>query len=81
MQVNGLPLVLVNYSITELELLYFCVNISQFKHLLAKVDSDCTADNLAFTYIMKSKTEPVSARIKRLLDVLTAYLFNVYYKK
>ena len=39
--------------------------MSQFKHLLPKVDFECTADHIALTYIMKSKTEPGSARIKR----------------
>ena len=34
-----------NYSITELELLGLCVNISQFLHLLTKVDFDCTEDH------------------------------------
>ena len=34
----------VNWPVKELELLGLCVNISQFKHLLAKVDFDCTVD-------------------------------------
>ena len=58
-----------------------CININQFKHLLVKVDFDCTVDHLALTYIMKSKTEPASTRIKRLLEVLSAYSFNLYYIK
>ena len=56
----------------ELELLGLCVNINQLKHLLEKVDFDCTVDHLPLTYIIKSKTEPTSARIKRLLEVLSA---------
>ena len=28
---------------------------------------------------MKSKTEPTSARMKRLLEVPTAYIFNLYH--
>ena len=55
----------MNYSITELELLGICVNISQFKHILANVDFDYSVDHLAETYIMKSKTETASAIIKR----------------
>ena len=35
-----LPSAAVNYSIKELKLLDLCVNINQFKHLLAKVDFD-----------------------------------------
>ena len=50
-------------------------------NLLAKVDFDCTEDHLALTYIMKSKTELASARIKRLLEVLSAYSFNLYNMK
>ena len=46
-----------------------------------KVDFDCIVDHLALTYIMKSKTEPASTRIKRLLEVLNAYSFNLYYMK
>ena len=30
---------------------------------------------------MKSKTEPASATIKRLLEVLSTYSFNLYYLK
>ena len=52
----------------------------QFEHLLTKVCFDCTVDHLAPTYIMESKTEPTSARIKRLLEVI-AYSFNLYYMK
>ena len=41
-----LPPAAVNYSITEVELLGLCVNISQFKYQLAKVNIDCTVDHL-----------------------------------
>ena len=71
----------VNYSVIELELLGLCVNINQFKHLFTGVDFDCTVDNLALTYIMKSKPEAASAGIKRLLEIISAYSFNLYYMK
>ena len=48
---------------------------------LQRVDFDCTVDYLAMTYIMKSKPAPVNARIKRLLEVLSVYSFNLYYMK
>ena len=32
-------------------------------------------------HIMKSKMEPATNRIKRLLEVLSAYSFNLYYIK
>ena len=46
---NRFPPVAVNHLITELELLGLHVNIHQFKHLLAKVDFDCSVDHLAPT--------------------------------
>ena len=38
-------------------------------------------DHLAITHIMKSKMEPATNRIKRLLEVLGLYSFNLYYIK
>ena len=73
-----LPHAAVKYSITELELLSLCVNMSHFKHLLAKVDFECTVDHLALIYIMESKTQQASTRAKRLLEVLSAYSSNSF---
>ena len=36
---------------------------------------------MALVHILKSKTEPATARIKRLLEILSAYSFNLYYMK
>ena len=36
---------------------------------------------MAITCIMKSKMEPATNRIKRLLEVLSSYSFNLYYLK
>ena len=38
-------------------------------------------DHLALVHILKSKTEPAATRIKRLLEVLSMYSFNLYYVK
>ena len=46
-----------------------------------KVDFDAIVDHLALVHILKSKTEPATTRIKRLLGVLSAYSFNLYYMK
>ena len=69
------------YSITELELCGLAINIASFAHLLRKVDFDAVVDHLAITQIMRSKVEPATNRIKRLLEVLSAYSFNLYYIK
>ena len=50
-------------------------------HLLTKVDFDAVLDHLAIMHIMRSKVEPATARIKRLLEVLSSYSFNLYYIK
>ena len=55
-----------------------CLNISQFKHLLAKVDFDFKVDHLALIYIIKSNQKNKNSK---LLEVLSAYLFNLYYMK
>ena len=70
-----------NYSITELEMCGLAINISTFSHLLKRVDFDAVVDHLAITHIMKSKMEPATNRIKRLLEVLSSYSFNLYYIK
>ena len=57
------------------------INITGFAHLLKKVDFDAIVDHLALVHILKSKTEPATPRIKRLLEVLSAYSFNLYYMK
>ena len=50
-----------------------------FAALLRKVDFDAVVDHLAITHIMKSKVEPVTTRIKRVLELLSSYSFNLYY--
>ena len=66
-----------NYSITELEMCGLAVNIATFSHLLKRVDFDAGVDHLAIIHIMKSKMEPATNRIKRLLEVLSSYSFNL----
>ena len=76
-----LPEAVHNYSITELEMCSLAINISSFAHLLRKVDFDAVVYHLAITQIMRSKVELVTNRIKRLLEVLSAYPFNLDYIK
>ena len=76
-----LPKAACNYSITEFEMCGLAINIASFAHLLRKVDFDAVVDLLVITQIMRSKVELVTNRIKRLLEVLSAYSFNLYYIK
>ena len=76
-----LPEAARNYSITELELCSLVINIASFSHLLKKVDFDAIVDHLSFTHNIKSKAEPATTRIKRLLELISSYSFNLYYIK
>ena len=76
-----LPEAAQNCSITELEMCGLAINNASFAHLLKRVDFDTIVDHLALVHILKSKTEPATTRIKRLLEVLSAYSFNLYYMK
>ena len=70
-----------HYSIIELELCGLAINIASFSHLLKRVDFDAIVDHLALTHIIKSKAEPVTIRIKRLLELISSYSFSLYYIK
>ena len=64
-----------NYSITELEMCSLAINITHFAHLLKRVDFDA----VALMHIMRSKMEPATNRIKRLLEILSSFSFNLYW--
>ena len=70
-----------SYSITELELCGLAINIASFSHLLKRVDFDAIVDHLALTDIIKSKMEPATTRMKRFLELISSYSFNLYYMK
>ena len=76
-----LPEAAPNFSITELGMCGLAINNASFAYLLKKVVFDAIVDHLALMQIMKSKMEPATTRIKRLLDVLSPYSFNLYYIK
>ena len=88
-----LPEAAKNYPITELELCRLAIKIACFSHLLKRVDfnaivhllkrvdSDAIVDHLSRTHIIKSKAEPATIRLKRLLELISSYSFNLYYIK
>ena len=65
----------------QLELCSLATNIVSFYHLSKKVDTDAIVDHLSLTHIIESKAESATARIKRLLELISSYLFNLYYIK
>ena len=70
-----------SYSITELELIGLALNVASFSHLLKRVDFDAIVDHLALTHIIKSKMELATTSIKKLLELISSYSFNLYYMK
>ena len=70
-----------NYSIIELKLCGLAISIASFSHLLKRVDFDAIVDHIALTYIIKSKAEPATVKIKRSLELISSYSFNLYYIK
>ena len=76
-----LPEACSRYSVTELEMTGLLVNMNLWKNLLKHREFDAAVDCTAVAQIMKSKTEPATTRIMRLLDRLSACSFNLYYVK
>ena len=62
--------------------MWFSNKYCNFSHLLKRVDFDAVVDHLAIMQIMKSKMKPTTNRIiKRSLEILSSYSFNLYYIK
>ena len=76
-----LPEAVSIYSITELELCRLAINIASFSHLLKRVDFDAIVEDIALTHIIKSKMDSATTRMKRLLELISSYSFNLYYMK
>ena len=67
--------------ITELELCGLAINIASFSHLFKRVDFNAIVDNLSLTHIIKGKAETATIGIKRLLELINSYSFNLCYIK
>ena len=48
---------------------------------LKRIDFNTIVDHLALTHIIKSKAAPATATIKRQLELISSYSFNLYYIK
>ena len=70
-----------SYSITALGLCGLAINIASYSHLLKREDFNVIVDHLALMHIIKSAAEPVTARIKRLLELISSLSLNPYYMK
>ena len=62
-------------------IMWFSYKHSKFFSLIKKSSILHVIRSLSLRHIIKSKAEPPTARIKRLLELISSYLFNLYYIK
>ena len=76
-----LPKSAKNFGITELELTELLVNIHGFMQLLCNRYFEVLVDHKAIEYMIKSKTESPTTRLKTLLLKLSEYTIDLKYQK
>ena len=76
-----LPQSAKNFGVTELELTRLLVNIHGFMQLLCNRYFEVLVDHKAIEYMIKSKTESPTTRLKTLLLKLSEYTIDLKYQK
>ena len=76
-----LPQLAKNFGITKLELTGLLVNIHGFMQLLCNRYFEVLVDHKAIEYMIKSKTESPTTRLKTLLLKLSKYTIDLKYQK
>ena len=76
-----LPQSAKNFSVTELELTGLLVNIHGFMQLLCNRYFEVLINHKAIEYMIKSKTESPTTRLKTLLLKLSEYTIDLKYQK
>ena len=76
-----LPKSAKNFRVTELELTGLLVNIHGFMQLLCNRYFEVLVDHKAIEYMIKSKTESPTMRLKTLLLKLSEYTIDLKYQK
>ena len=71
----------MNFGVTELELTGFLVNIHGLMQLLCNSYFEVPVDHKAIEYMIKSKTESPTTRLKTLLLKLSKYTIDLKYQK
>ena len=76
-----LPKSAKNFNVTKLELTGLLVNIHSFMQLLCNRYFEVLVDHKAIEYMIKSKTESPTTRLKTLLLKLSEYTIDLKYQK
>ena len=74
-----LPQSAKNFGVTELELTGLLINIHGFMQLLCNKYFEVLVDHKAIEYMIKSKTESPTTRLKALLLKLSEYMIDLKY--
>ena len=56
-------------------------NVATFKHLLRNANFHVYCDHSALVHILKAKKEPPTLRLKKLIENLSEYKFDIYFLK
>ena len=75
------PQIKKNFGITELKLTRLLVNIHGFMQLLRNRYFELLVDHKVIEYMVKSKTESSTTRLKMLLLKLSEYIIELKYQK
>ena len=78
---KSLPPSAARWSISELELTGLYYNLVGFKHALKGTYFQAKVDHSALTYIWKARTEPPTQRLKKILEKLQDFNFDLSYEK
>ena len=78
---KSLPQAARHYGISELEFTGISYAVSAFRHLLKNTEFEVYTDHASIPQIMKSKAEPSTDRIKRLLEKLSGYAIKIGFRK
>ena len=76
-----LPPCCARYSVSELELFGACLNIAAFKYLLQSNHFQICVDHGSLVQIMKSKNQPPTLRLAKMIEKLSRYSFDFCYRK
>lgn len=76
-----LPPAAKNYSVSELELMGIYLNVTAFRYMLLGRDFQIFCDHSALVQIFRSKRQPPTTRIQKLLERLSEYSFQLAYIK
>ena len=76
-----LPEAVGRYNISELELTGVMANVVAFKHLLRNANFHVYCDHSALVHILKAKRELPTLRLKKLIENLSEYKFDIYFLK